>query len=216
MGYDKALIAGKLRRWEKFLEKYRLPDWEEIPDFGLYMEQVIELLKQYLDYMPPELKDEQPITAAAINNYVRTRIMPQPRKKKYYRVHLAYLIMICSLKQSLSIAMISRMIPQGLSEEELQKLYESYVQRHRYAANYFVQQVRLSAAAILDHQDRHGAGGEQHLGTDRFGGHCRGVFPAAGGKAASAGRPRSFQRRQHRSTRIKLEKAGNSFHKRAV
>ena len=80
MGYDKALIAGKLRRWEKFLEKYRLPDWEEIPDFGLYMEQVIELLKQYLDYMPPELKDEQPITAAAINNYVRTRIMPQPRK----------------------------------------------------------------------------------------------------------------------------------------
>ena len=37
MGYDKALIAGKLRRWEKFLEKYRLPDWEEIPDFGLYM-----------------------------------------------------------------------------------------------------------------------------------------------------------------------------------
>ena len=49
MGYDKALIAGKLRRWEKFLEKYRLPDWEEIPDFGLYMEQVIELLKQYLD-----------------------------------------------------------------------------------------------------------------------------------------------------------------------
>ena len=154
MGYDKALIAGKLRRWEKFLEKYRLPDWEEIPDFGLYMEQVIELLKQYLDYMPPELKDEQPITAAAINNYVRTRIMPQPRKKKYYRVHLAYLIMICSLKQSLSIAMISRMIPQGLSEEEVQKLYESYVQRHRHAANYFVQQVRLSAAAILDHQDR--------------------------------------------------------------
>ena len=154
MGYDKALIAGKLRRWEKFLEKYRLPDWEEIPDFGLYMEQVIELLKQYLDYLPPELKDEQPITAAAINNYVRTRIMPQPRKKKYYRVHLAYLIMICSLKQSLSIAMISRMIPQGLSEEELQKLYESYVQRHRYTANYFVQQVRLSAAAILDHQDR--------------------------------------------------------------
>ena len=154
MGYDKALIAGKLRRWEKFLEKYRLPDWDEIPDFGLYMEQVIELLKQYLDYMPPELKDEQPITAAAINNYVRTRIMPQPRKKKYYRVHLAYLIMICSLKQSLSIAMIRRLIPSGLSEDEVQAIYESYVVRHRVSTEFFAQEVRSAAAVILDHDER--------------------------------------------------------------
>ena len=57
MKYDEALIAGKLRRWEKYLDNYRLPEWEEIPDFGLYMEQVIVLLKQYLDYMPPELKE---------------------------------------------------------------------------------------------------------------------------------------------------------------
>ena len=64
MGYDKALIAGKLRRWEKYLERFRLPAWDDIPDFGLYMEQTVQLLKQYLDYMPPELKEEQIITAA--------------------------------------------------------------------------------------------------------------------------------------------------------
>ena len=46
MAYDNDLIAGKLRRWEKYLERYRLPAWEEIPDFGLYMEQVVQLLKQ--------------------------------------------------------------------------------------------------------------------------------------------------------------------------
>lgn len=39
MSYDKALIAGKLRRWEKHLMRFRLPEWDEIPDFGLYMEQ---------------------------------------------------------------------------------------------------------------------------------------------------------------------------------
>ena len=43
MAYDNDLIAGKLRRWEKYLEHYRLPAWEEIPDFGLYMEQVVQL-----------------------------------------------------------------------------------------------------------------------------------------------------------------------------
>ena len=43
MAYDNDLIAGKLRRWEKYLERYRLPAWEEIPDFGLYMEYVFFL-----------------------------------------------------------------------------------------------------------------------------------------------------------------------------
>ena len=83
MAYDKSLVAGKLRRWEKYLDRYRLPTWEQIPNIGLYMEQVIALLKQYLDYLPPELKEEQFITASTINNYVRTRIMPEPIKKRY-------------------------------------------------------------------------------------------------------------------------------------
>ena len=49
MKFDKELIAGKLRRWEKYLGSYRLPDWEELPDIGLYMEQVVTLLKGYLN-----------------------------------------------------------------------------------------------------------------------------------------------------------------------
>ena len=95
MEFDNDLVVGKLRRWEKYLAAYRLPAWEQIPDLGLYMEQVVLLLRQYLDYLPPELKQPEPITAAAINNYVRTRLLPEPRKKRYYRVHIAYLIMIC-------------------------------------------------------------------------------------------------------------------------
>ena len=33
--YDNDLIAAKLRRWDTYLAKYRLPDWEAIPDIGL-------------------------------------------------------------------------------------------------------------------------------------------------------------------------------------
>ena len=76
LAYNEELIAGKLRRWEKYILRFRLPDWEEIPNIGLYMDQVVMLLMGYLDYMPPELKDEEHITSAAINNYVRTKIMP--------------------------------------------------------------------------------------------------------------------------------------------
>ncbi len=152
MTFDKALIAGKLRRWEKYLNEYRLPAWEDLPDIGLYMEQVVALLKGYLDYMPPELKGEQLITPATINNYVRKRIMPEPIKKRYYRPHVAYLIMICTLKQSLSLSTLQTIIPMPLSEEELEALYRSYVNRHRIAAAFFVQQVRTAAAGILDHE----------------------------------------------------------------
>ena len=127
MAYDKALIAGKLRRWEKYLIGFRLPAWEDIPDFGLYMEQVVDLLKRYLDYMPPELKEEDVVTSSAINNYVRRGIMPGPRKKKYYRLHIAYLIMICALKQSLNMVMIMSLLPQGQEEEEIRRAYDSFV-----------------------------------------------------------------------------------------
>ena len=160
MNYNKDLIAGKLRRWEKYLENYRLPRWEDIPDMGLYMEQVIKLLKQYLDYMPPELKEENFITAATINNYVRKKIMPEPVNRKYYRKHIAYLIIICSLKQSLSIPVLQKMIPVDLTEEELKETYTAYVNRQKIGVSYFAKQVRLAAAGVLDHEY------ESELATD--------------------------------------------------
>ncbi len=153
MNFDKDLVAGKLRRWEKYLEEFKLPSWNDIPDIGLYMEQVIILLKEYLDYLPPELKDEQIITAATINNYVRTKIMPEPVKKKYYREHIAYLVMICTMKQILPIAVISRIIPMNIPGEDVKHIYERYVDRHASSIRYFLKQIRLVAGPILDHQD---------------------------------------------------------------
>ena len=153
MQYDKDLIAGKLRRWEKYMDEYRLPNWDDIPNFGLYMEQVVVLLSEYLDYLPPELKKEQFITAATINNYVRKEIMPEPVKKRYYRLHIAYLIIICTLKQSLSIQTITTIIPMGLTEEELKALYNNFAERQRLTAAYFVEQVRHLAGPILQHDD---------------------------------------------------------------
>ena len=151
MDFDKRLIAGKLRRWERYLDDYTLPPWDDIPDNGLYMGEVISLLKTYLDYMPPELKEEQFITAAAINNYVRKRVMPEPVGRKYYRVHIVYLIMICSLKQCLSIPTLQTMLPRDLTDGQLRETYVAYTRLHREAVTYFTKQVRLAAGGILDH-----------------------------------------------------------------
>ena len=152
MEFDNDLVVGKLRRWEKYLAAYRLPAWEQIPDLGLYMEQVVLLLRQYLDYLPPELKQPEPITAAAINNYVRTRLLPEPRKKRYYRVHIAYLIMICTLKQALRLSELQTLLPGDLPEDEVRRTYDAYVRRHQLCAQYFIDQVRLTAAAMFDRE----------------------------------------------------------------
>jgi hypothetical protein len=143
--YEGKYVASKLERWEKYMENYNLPAWDNIPNLGLYMEQVLVLLQQYLDYLPPELREEQFITAATINNYVRKKIMPVPVKKRYYRKHIAYFIIILTLKHSLSIALIQKLIPDNLTDAELEKFYVSFVNQHELASTYFVRQARILA-----------------------------------------------------------------------
>lgn len=152
MQFDNDLVLGKLRRWEEYLVSYRLPRWEDIPELGLYMEQVLLLLTQYLEYLPPELKQTEPITAAAINNYVRLRLLPEPQKKRYYRVHIACLIMICTLKQSLRLSTLRTLLPQEMTPEAVRAVYCAYVQRYAHCAQYFIEQSRLITAAMFDRE----------------------------------------------------------------
>lgn len=149
MQYDKDLVAHKLRRWDRFITDYHLPEWETIPDFGLYMDQVIVLLEQYLSFIPsPAGTKEHFVTSSTINNYVRLKIMPAPVKRKYHRVHIAYLIMILTMKQSLSISDVQKIIPPDSSEEEVRVVYENYSEKFRRLALFFNQQVQSGAEGI--------------------------------------------------------------------
>ena len=124
MSYNKELIAHKLLRWEHYLNNYRLPAWKELPDIGLYMDQVIALLSQYLDFIPVEdMKHEKPVAPTTINNYVRLKVMPAPEKRKYYRIHIAFLIMIFTLKQGASISGLQQLLPANDASEEEVRTY---------------------------------------------------------------------------------------------
>lgn len=158
--YDKELIAHKLLRWEKAVAGFSLPSWENIPDIGLYMDQVIVLLSHYLGLISPsvdkesdqsgEESDEKIFSASAINNYVRLKIMPAPIKRKYYRVHIAYLIIIFTLKQAVSINIVKEMLQSEMPEESVQELYSDYVVKHRAATLLFTDIVRECAKDVFD------------------------------------------------------------------
>ena len=143
MQYDKELIAHKLDRWDRFITDYHLPEWDAIPDLGLYMDQVVVLLAQYLNFIPamPGGK-ESFVTSSTINNYVRLKIMPAPVKRKYFRVHIAYLIMILTMKQSISISDVQKIIPADIPEEDVRAIYQEYSEKFRHIALLAVHPVR--------------------------------------------------------------------------
>ena len=150
MSYDKSLIAHKLQRWDQYITDYHLPQWESIPDFGLYMDQVVLLLERYLSFIPPVNEEkERIVTASAINNYVRLKLMPAPVKRKYYRVHICYLIMILTLKQSIGISQVQKIIPWELADgqdgpESVRQIYEDYSGKFRGIALLFNRQIQQS------------------------------------------------------------------------
>ncbi len=89
--------------------KHKLPYWDELPEIDLYMDQVVALMEKYLSFHKID-ENTKIITNSMINNYVKLGIMPAPVKKKYSREHIAYLIIICTLKQSLPISDIKDLI----------------------------------------------------------------------------------------------------------
>jgi len=149
MHYDRERVVQRMRKWETYLNEHALPSWEELPALDLYMDQVVALLNSYLGFLPKEVGMDAVVTAAAVNNYVRKKIMPPPLKKRYSRIHLAYLLMICSLKQSVSISYIQQMIPLTLSEQQVHDVYNRFVEQHRRTTLYFVEQVNRQASQLL-------------------------------------------------------------------
>lgn len=152
----------RLAVWLEELEKFDLPDWDSLPQLDLYMDQVILLLNRYLSPMAGE---EKYVTASIINNYVRMKVMPPPVKKRYARTHLAYLIIICTLKQSLSISCIQRMLPPEHGEEDARMLYTDFVRQYR-ASVAFLRGMNVSGGKLaLGSTGLLGAGGGSSLVT---------------------------------------------------
>ena len=72
--------------------------WDQLPDFALYMDQVLS----YMDRQVLRFDEEDALTASMVNNYTKSGLVPRAEGKKYNREHLAYLTAICVLKRVMS------------------------------------------------------------------------------------------------------------------
>ena len=99
----------ELEELKRRLREERPTDWDALPDLALYMDQV-------LSYMPRQLihlGETETLTSAMVNNYIKEGLLPRAEGKKYSRTHLAYLTLICALKEVLSVRDVHRLIASG-------------------------------------------------------------------------------------------------------
>ncbi|MEG0271105.1 MAG: DUF1836 domain-containing protein [Clostridia bacterium] len=107
--------------------------WQQIPDLGLYMDQVITFVERQCEVL--YMEGERIFTPAMVNNYVKIGLVQRPDGKKYGRWQLAQLLMICVLKQAASAEDLKRIVlpVKGDEQEALYTLFCS-VQTQEFAS----------------------------------------------------------------------------------
>ena len=112
----------EIRELKERLEGERPVAWEELPDIGLYMDQLIS-------YMPRQLihyGEGEVLTSAMVNNYIKDGAMPRAEGKRYTRTHLAYLTALCALKQVLAVKDAGLLLEAASAGREPRALYDQF------------------------------------------------------------------------------------------
>ncbi len=107
------------------MAEYQCPRWQELPDLALYMDQVVAVLEKHLSPLH-FLSEEKTVTSTMINNYVKSRLIPPPEKKRYSREHLAMLYICIILKQLLSLSELDSLLRYLRENDGIEVIYNHF------------------------------------------------------------------------------------------
>lgn len=111
-------------KFSKDMVKYHCPRYEEFPDIGLYMEQVIEILHSNLNPFATS-QDEKLITSTMVNNYVKQKLLHH-LKTKIFKKSNNFLYVVGVLKQVFSISNIDTLVKLALKIYPLEVAYNFF------------------------------------------------------------------------------------------
>ncbi|MEG0620620.1 MAG: DUF1836 domain-containing protein [Raoultibacter sp.] len=118
------LASQRASAYAARIAAFHLPRYDEIPRIDLYMDQLIGYIDEQVGIIAPT--GEKLLTSSMVNNYVKQKLVPQPQAKKYTSSHVAYLIVVCVLKQTYSIAEILRLILIQIDTHEVSRAYDFF------------------------------------------------------------------------------------------
>ena len=103
------------------IEDFHFPKYDEIPNVGLYLEQITKYINEYLAPF-----EDLTITASMISNYVKKGLIANPIKKQYYREQIAYLFFIAAAKSVLSLDNIALFLEMQKQTYTAKKAYDYF------------------------------------------------------------------------------------------
>lgn len=121
--------------------EFHIPRFNELPRVPLYKDQVITYLENLVKVINIE-GDEKIITPTMINNYVKQKVVSPPKDKKYNEKHLAYLIVVCLLKQVFTLQEICELINIQIESCPIELAYD-----------YFCEEVEQAIKAVFSTRD---------------------------------------------------------------
>ncbi len=103
----------------------------EIPNIDLYVDQIISLVSEKNKQSSERYQDRQ-LTKTMINNYSKDGIITPIKGKKYTKEQFVQILTVYTLKNTLSIGEIKRLLEgaysiEGYDGEELAKTYDRYI-----------------------------------------------------------------------------------------
>ncbi len=104
------------------LNSFRLPLYSEIPDVGLYLEQVAKYINGYLEPF-----GQMKVTPSMISNYAKQKLFQRVNKKTYTRDQIAVIMFIVLTKTVLPIEKIRILLNRfNESGSSIEETYTSY------------------------------------------------------------------------------------------
>ncbi len=97
-------------------------EWAQLPDIGLYMDQVVTYMERALELFMMA-GSEKLITPSMINNYAKSKIVPRTEGKKYSKEHIALLLTVFTLKRVLSVQDMGSLVGKVGTASEVEELY---------------------------------------------------------------------------------------------
>lgn len=113
---------GNDEKLNELADQLKFPDYNGFPDIELYMDQVLDFLSR----SKTSLRDDDRLSSAMVNNYIKADILPRARGKKYSREHLVHLAIILRLKQVLSVKDTGALIKADKQDKSDEEFYESF------------------------------------------------------------------------------------------
>lgn len=79
--------------------KFKCPRWEELPD-SIFSSEIVEYFHEKFGVI---FTEDEILTQSMIQNYVKWKMIPAPKGRKYNKEQIARIIVICIFKQVVAI-----------------------------------------------------------------------------------------------------------------